>query len=257
MMIPKGRIPFEFEREDLAKVVRTVMERRDTNIAGGNISIRVHDENGKEYYVMTPTMMSEAYLGHLTADQILVIEPHTRKIVSGTGNLTREINMHEAIYDLSPDIKCVFHAHSDQSMFWATTGLSMSNITEATQKLKEIKTLKWHPACTEDLAQYMSGIIKERVQAGQLRNGFLLNSHGILFTNGGKEMDPLTALHASLADADTTEWNAKIAYKQTVLISKGLLDGYYGEDTKIGTWDEVKAGQALYNKQMIANENGD
>lgn len=79
MKFPKGRIPFEFEREDLAKVVKILMERRDTNIVGGNISIRVYDEEGKEYLVMTPTMMSEAYLGHLNADQILVIDPKTRK----------------------------------------------------------------------------------------------------------------------------------------------------------------------------------
>ena len=56
--------------------------------------------------------------------------------------------MHEAIYATSPDIKCVFHAHADQAMFWATTGLNMPNITEATQKLKEIKTCQWHPMCT-------------------------------------------------------------------------------------------------------------
>ena len=81
MKFPKGRIPFEFEREDLAKVVKILMERRDTNIVGGNISIQVYDEEGKEYLVMTPTMMSEAYLGHLNADQILVIDPKTRKII--------------------------------------------------------------------------------------------------------------------------------------------------------------------------------
>lgn len=253
MNIPKGRIPFEFEREDLAKVVETVMERRDTNIVGGNISIRVHDEDGKEYLIMTPTMMSEAYLGHLNADKILVIESKSRKIISGTGNLTREINMHEAIYAANPKITCVFHAHADQAMFWATTGLNMPNVTEATQKLKEIRTLKWHPMCTEDLAQYMSKQIKA-LDPDQVRNAFLLNSHGVCFTNGG---DPLTALHGSLADVDTVEWNAKIAYKQTVLQMGGFLDGYYGEDTKIGTWEDVKAGKALYNKHMAENKNGD
>lgn len=256
MKYPKGRIPFEFEREDLAKVVRIVMERRDTNIAGGNISIRVHDEEGKEYYVMTPTMMSEAYLGHLSPEQILVIEPHARKIVSGVGSLTREINMHEAIYDANPDIKCVFHAHAEQTMFWATTGLNMPNITEATQKLKAIKTLRWHPMCTEDLAEYMANEIKA-LDPSQVRNAFVLNSHGTLFTNGGKNVDPLTALHGSLADVDTVEWNAEIAYKQTVLQVNGLLDGYYGEETKIGSWEDVKAGKALYNRNLAENKNGD
>ena len=51
---PKGRIVFEHEREDLAKVVQVVMERDDTNIAGGNISFKVTDNNtGKEYIIMT------------------------------------------------------------------------------------------------------------------------------------------------------------------------------------------------------------
>ena len=99
--------------------------------------------------------------------------------------------------------------------------------------------------------------VEKRLERGQIRNAFLLNSHGVLFTNGGKNMDPLTALHGSLADVDTVEWNARIAYKQTVLQINGMLDGYYGEDTKIGTWDEVKAGQCLYNRDMLENKNGD
>ncbi|AXX65235.1 aldolase [Bombilactobacillus bombi] len=256
MKFPAGRIPFEYEREDLAKVVREVMERRDTNIVGGNISIRVKDEDGKDYYVMTPTMMSEAYLGHLTADQILVIEPHTRKVVSGNGKATREINMHEAIYDTNQDIKCVFHSHADRAMFWATSGLNMPNVTEATQKLKEIRTLKWHPMCTEELAQYVATEIKN-IGDKALRNGFLLNSHGTLFTSGGKNMDPLTALHKSLADVDITEYNAQVAYDQTIFQQMGVLDGYYSEDTKIGTWEDVKNGKALYNKNSSQNKKGD
>ncbi|WP_165209470.1 class II aldolase/adducin family protein [Streptococcus tangpeifui] len=256
MRYPAGRIPFEYEREDLAKVVKTVMDRRDTNIVGGNISIRVTDEEGNDYYVMTPTMMSEAYLGHLTADQILVIEPHTRKVLSGNGKVTREINMHEAIYDVNPDIKCVFHSHADQSMFWATIGLSMPNLTEATQKLKEIRTLDWHPMCSEELAEYVAEEIK-KIGDKALRNGFLLNSHGTLFTSGGKDMDPITALHKSLADVDITEWNSKVAYEQTILQHEGILDGYYSEGVKIGTWEDVKAGKALYNTVTVQNKNGD
>ncbi|MFT8727777.1 MAG: class II aldolase/adducin family protein [Liquorilactobacillus ghanensis] len=256
MEFPAGRIPFEFEREDLAKVVRETMDRRDTNIVGGNISIRVKDENNEEFYVMIPTMMSEAYLGQLSADQILVIQPHTRKVISGTGKVTREINMHEAIYDANPDIKCVFHSHADQAMFWATTGLNMPNVTEATQKLQEIRTLKWHPMCTEELAEYVSEEIK-KLGNKALRNGFLLNSHGTLFTCGGKDMLPLTALHKCLADVDITEWNAKVAFKQTLLQKSGVLDGYYSEGNKIGTLQDVIKGVALYNKKVKQNVNGD
>lgn len=74
---------------------------------------------------------------------------------------------------------------------------------------------------------------------------------------GGKDMVPLTALHKSLADVDITEYNAKVAYKQTVFLQIGVLDGYYSEDTKIGTWKDVKAGKALYNRKKEQNKKGD
>ena len=57
---------------------------------------------------MTPTMMSEAYLGEISPAQVLVVEPRTRRIVDGVGHLTREINMHEAMYETNPAIKAVY-----------------------------------------------------------------------------------------------------------------------------------------------------
>ncbi|HPJ00408.1 MAG TPA: class II aldolase/adducin family protein, partial [Enterococcus sp.] len=86
-----GRMMFEREREDMAKIVKLIFSRKLTNVAGGNFSFKATDKDGKDYIIMTPTMMSEAYLGELSAAQILVVEPHTRKVVSGIGKLTREI----------------------------------------------------------------------------------------------------------------------------------------------------------------------
>ena len=62
-----GRILFEREREDMAKIVQLIFERKNTNVAGGNFSFKTTDKTGKEYIIMTPTMMSQAYLGHLSA----------------------------------------------------------------------------------------------------------------------------------------------------------------------------------------------
>ena len=97
-----GRMLFEREREDLAKIVKLIFARKNTNVAGGNFSFLATDDDGKDFIIMTPTMMSEAYLGDLSAAQILVVDPETREVVSGVGSLTSEINMHQAVYNTNP-----------------------------------------------------------------------------------------------------------------------------------------------------------
>ncbi|KRL98697.1 MULTISPECIES: class II aldolase/adducin family protein [Liquorilactobacillus] len=246
---PDGRIIFEHERQDLAKLVNITMKRNDTNVAGGNFSFKVRNDDGKDYIIMTPTMMSQAYLGELNPEQILVVEPHTRRIIAGEGKLTREINLHEGVYDANPDIRSVFHSHAKNSMFWATSGLNEPNITEATQKLKKIESLNYEPNCSEPLADLVSDKIREIGDAG-LMHLYLLNSHGILATVGKKDeiMDGLSAVHQALAIVDTAEWNAEIAYKQAVFQSLGIIDGFYSESSRVGTLKDLVAGKAIYNK---------
>lgn len=242
-----GRMLFEREREDLAKIVNLIFSRKNTNVAGGNFSFKTTDETGKDYIIMTPTMMSEAYLGKLAAAQILVVEPYTRQIIDGVGQLTREINMHEAIYDADPTIKAVLHAHAPNAMFWATAGLDMPNLTEATQKIGYVPVLDFEPNCSEDLAALVSGYIKkERLTAPHM---LLLNSHGVVInTTGGTGMQ---AMHKALSILDTAEWNAEIAYKQTLFQAMGILDGYYSKGQKVGTIEDLKAHQKIFNQTPV------
>ncbi len=48
-----GRMIFEREREDLARIVKLIFTRKNTNVAGGNFSFKTTDETGKEYIIMT------------------------------------------------------------------------------------------------------------------------------------------------------------------------------------------------------------
>ena len=50
---------FQAERTDLAHTVQVMFDRKDTNVAGGNMSIKVFDENEHPYILITPTFMSE------------------------------------------------------------------------------------------------------------------------------------------------------------------------------------------------------
>ena len=241
-----GRMIFEREREDLARIIKLIFERKNTNVAGGNFSFKVTDDAGKEYIIMTPTMMSEAYLGNVSASQVLVVEPHTRKIIDGVGNLTREINLHEAMYDTNPDIKAVLHAHAPNAMFWATSGLDLPNLTEATQKVEYVPVLEFEPNCSEELAELVSNYVKK--EDLKIPHMLLLNSHGVLINTTGAT--GLEAIHKALSILDTMEWNADIAYKQTIFQKMGLLDGYYSKGVKIGDLNDLKNHVPICNQKI-------
>lgn len=241
-----GHIIFEEERKAMAEVVNLIYTRKLTNTAGGNFSFKTKDKDGKEYLIMTPTMMSEAYLGKISPSQVLVVEPHTRKIIAGEGNLTREINMHEAVYDTNPNINAVLHAHAPESMFWATSHLPMPNLTEATQKVKTIPVLEFAPNCSEELADTVSKHIKDNQLEMPIE--LLLDSHGVLIAVDAE--DGITAIHKALSILDTVETNARIAYQQTVMQGMGILDGYYSKGVKVGDLEDIKQGNTIYNNKL-------
>lgn len=238
-----GRMIFEFEREEMAKIVKVIFNRKSTNVAGGNFSFLATDQAGKDYIIMTPTLMSEAYLGELSAAQVLVVDPETREIISGVGSLTREINMHQACYMSDSKIRAVLHAHAPNAMFWATSGLAMPNLTEATQKVKSVPVMKFAPNCSEELAEITSSYIKEHQLA--VPHMLLLDSHGVLINAAGET--GVMAIHKALSILDTVEWNAEIAYKQAVFQALGITNHFHSKGSDIATLKELKNGEAIYN----------
>lgn len=240
----KGRIMFAEERQIMADAVKMTYDRKNTNTAGGNFSFRVTDNTGKDFIIMTPSMMSEAYFGNISPSQVLVVDLETEKVVAGEGSLTREINLHMACYKTNSDIRCCFHAHAPKSMFWATSHLNMPNLTEATQKVKFIKVLDFAPNTTPELA----AIVKKEVEKDkELPKHYLLDSHGVLILTPGS--DGIEALNKALQILDTVEWNAEIAYKQTVFQKLGILDGYYSKGKKIGTIQDMLDGVPIWNER--------
>lgn len=208
---------FYAERRDLAYTVRKMFDRKDTNIAGGNMSIKVFAPDGHPYILITPTFMSETYYAELSPAQILVVDAETYEKIDGVGDITREINMHFEAYEVHPGIRCVYHSHAEESMFWATSGLDMPNVTEATRELGKIQCLPYAPATSKKLADIVHDNLK-KIGDKAMENVFLLNSHGILIT--------ATELHIAVRIMETLEWNAKIAYQQSVFIKLGLLPDY-------------------------------
>lgn len=242
-----GRMIFEREREDLAGIVKLIFSRKLTNVAGGNFSF-LAEEDDKQYIIMTPTMMSEAYLGNLSASQIMVVDFETREVISGVGSLTREINMHQAVYQTNPKIKAVLHAHAPNAMFWATSGLPMPNLTEATQKVGPVPVMAFAPNCSEELAEITSTYIRENDLP--VPHMLLLDSHGVLINATGDT--GMMAIHKALSILDTVEWNAEIAYKQAIFQALGITNYFHSKGEDIATLEDLKANEAIYNRAKIA-----
>lgn len=241
----KGRIIFEDERQSLANAVKLTYYRKNTNTAGGNMSFKTTDQNGKEFIIMTPSMMSETYHGLLSAAQILVIDLETKEKIAGEGDVTREANMHFACYETNSEIKCVFHAHAPNAMFWGNSHLDMPNLTEATQKVEYIKVLDFAPNTTSELATIVK---KELEEDSRLPKEYLLDSHGVLVLTPGS--DGVEALNKALQIIDCVEWNAEIAYKQTIFQKIGILDGYYSKGQKIGNIDDLMTRKEIWNQEQ-------
>ncbi|HGF7764371.1 TPA: aldolase, partial [Enterococcus faecium] len=83
----------------------------------------------------------------------------------------------------------------------------------------------------------------------ELPHMLLLNSHGVLINTGGES--GIEAIHKALQILDTVEWNAEIAYKQTIFQALGITDGFYSKGEKIGRLEDLKHKTAIYNKSVI------
>lgn len=180
---------FLSEREELCEVTRIMFDRNLTNAAGGNLSVRI-DEN---YVLMTPTLMAQQKYCRLRPEEILVLDYDMNKI-EGEGNITREGIMHLGILKELPLAKAVIHAHPKEAMVFACLGESMPLLYEATEKLGEIITLPYAPACSKELADIAIEYFKARKDELQSHGLVaLLRKHGILVvdTNLKKAYDIL------------------------------------------------------------------
>ncbi|MHB1305086.1 MAG: 3-oxo-tetronate 4-phosphate decarboxylase [Acidiphilium sp.] len=94
-------------REAICRFGRSLFERGLTPGASGNISVRL-DDGG---WLCTPT---DASLGFLDPARIAKLDAN-RRLVSGD-TPTKEVPLHDALYDTRPDAGAVVHLHSTHAV---------------------------------------------------------------------------------------------------------------------------------------------
>jgi ribulose-5-phosphate 4-epimerase/fuculose-1-phosphate aldolase len=98
-------------REAICRFGRSLFERGLTPGASGNISVRVEDGG----WLCTPT---DASLGFLDPARIARLD-RNRILLSGD-KPTKEIPLHDALYDTRPDAGAVVHLHSTHAVALST-----------------------------------------------------------------------------------------------------------------------------------------
>ncbi|MGM9927046.1 MAG: class II aldolase/adducin family protein [Bacillus sp. (in: firmicutes)] len=161
------------EREELCRVTRLMFDRFMTNAAGGNISVKV----SKDHWIMTPTLMSQDKHCRLTPDDIIVID-RDGNVLEGNGRVTREFNMHIAVYDENPHIGAVVHGHPKECMVFASLGVDLPHVCEATRKLGHVPCLEFAPATSPELAAHVRQFAAER--RNDVPVAALLREHGVI-----------------------------------------------------------------------------
>ncbi|HQT59961.1 MAG TPA: aldolase [Acidiphilium sp.] len=94
-------------REAICRFGRSLFERGLTPGSSGNISVRLEDGG----WLCTPT---DASLGFLDPARIARLDAN-RRLVSGD-RPTKEIPLHDALYDTRPDAGAVVHLHSTHAV---------------------------------------------------------------------------------------------------------------------------------------------
>ena len=149
-------------REQIVRIGRLMYQRRLTDSAGGNISVRIG-----ERVLATPRYAGSRRQWNLAPELILDVDPD-------------ELSA-EQIYRNLPLANAVIHAHPRYVMPFATLGRPIPPVWEDTYKFGTIEVVPEAPAHTSELAEHVAHVL--RSQAEKLEKNavaVLLPKHGIV-----------------------------------------------------------------------------
>ena len=164
------------QRKEMLEIIKYLYDRKLTNAAGGNVSVRVADNR----VLITPSMMSEHHRCCINPEDLMIID-YDCNIIEGTQKLSRESRMHTLLLKNFPEFGAVIHAHPQFTMCFAAFSKPIPSVTEATMKMGDCGVIHQAWAYTEDLAiktneYFMAN--RERAQKMGLEG--ILPQHGIV-----------------------------------------------------------------------------
>jgi L-fuculose-phosphate aldolase len=157
--------------DELAEVMRIAHMKGLTTGGGGNASIRT-----SRGFLITP---SGKFKGRLEGKDILMINDKG-EVLRGIGKPSSEWRLHLKIYSVRGDVNSVLHCHHPLATAFSVSFkdplsdiLKDSMTEEASIFLRKLIIVPWRPSGTQELADIVSGALKDS-------NAALIERHGAL-----------------------------------------------------------------------------
>lgn len=168
--------------EQVIYVGGLMYERFLTDAAGGNVSAKA----GERIY-LTPRYAGARYHWRLNSDLINVLDLE-RNVLRGPTPISRESDMHLALYEAFPQIGSVIHAHAPNLMVFSSAEAAMPAVMEYTEKFGTIGLVEAARSHTPQLAvnvvAHFQGLMgefdKHPVGALLPRHGVVVAAHDLL-----------------------------------------------------------------------------
>ncbi len=206
-------------KETLVYIAQLMFARRMTDMAGGNISMRV----GHTVY-LSPRYAGSKQHWHISPDDIISGPIATQELFSHP-RFSREGKAHLGLYRTfaENEVSGCIHAHPFHILPFCVAEKPMEAVLESTQKFGTVEVVKGAPAHSQDLAdQIIAGMEQKRGAIAKQAAAVLLPRHGIFIA--GKDI-----FHA--VDAlERLDWQAWCLLAQGMLPSAPV--GYQSLETR-------------------------
>jgi len=125
-------------RKLIARIGKLMLERNLTDLAGGNISVRIED-----YVVMSPSYAGTHQFWQLKPEDILILDLKGRPL-EGDGKISREAPTHLKLLNaFYPGGQAVIHSHARNIMVFCAARQPIPPVLEYTYKFGEIKLVEY------------------------------------------------------------------------------------------------------------------
>lgn len=140
----------------------------------GNLSVRLDDER----LLVTPTGMSKLLL---KVSDMVIVDLQGR-LLSGSRNVTSEINMHLAVYEMRRDISAVIHSHPPIATGFACAGRSLDEVLcqEAVMTLGTVPLANYATTGTDEVASSLGPFLREHEAILMANHGAVTFGHDLL-----------------------------------------------------------------------------
>jgi L-fuculose-phosphate aldolase len=163
-------------KDRIIQVARLMWDRKLSDVAGGNISIR--DDSG--LVCITPKLMGYRFQWQVDRSHLSVIDAEG-KVVEGTEGLSREVQMHLGCYRAFPDARAIIHAHPYWTNVFVSKARPIVPVLETTRKFGEIGLIEETHGYTPELAErVVAYFTARREQWAKTPLEVILPFHGIV-----------------------------------------------------------------------------